>query len=76
MFLFIWFSSGQFRKGLNSTTLKPTDVPDLVTQAEVIYTSMDVHVSLSAGVRDSSPVYLLTDGAVVTSPQPRPPPLP
>lgn len=74
--LFIWFRPGQFRKQLNGTMLKRTDVPALVTHKEVIYTSMDVHVSLSGGVRYSSPVYLLTVGTMVTSPQPRPPPLP
>lgn len=56
--------------------LERMDVPALVTHEELIYTPMDVLVSLSDGVRDSSPVYLLTDGTVVTSPQPRPAPLP
>lgn len=56
--------------------LERVDVPALVTHEELIYTSIDVLVSLSDGVRDSSPVYLLTDGTVVTSPQPRPAPLP
>lgn len=56
--------------------LERMDVPALVTHEELIYTSMDVLVSLSDGVRDSSPVYLLIDSTMVTSPQPRPAPLP